>query len=95
LPKNWADVVILAVEAVLLLAMGLEMVRSIRLVWKDKRQRGARKEAVHRRLYGIGRQWLKLRRNKLNQCKSGEISRTGNEEEGIVVMGELQDQAGG
>ena len=95
MPKNWADVVILIAQAALLAAMALEIIRSLRVVWKARRLRSRQKSRAAGQLYIPRVKRLKLRRNQLNKRKGGEVSRTSDQEERVVVMSELQDQTGG
>ena len=98
MPKNWVDLLILLAEAGILLFLAVDVFRSVRLISRVKRRvekRTGRKKSLVRRLKLFRLQRLKFWRNQLNQSKGGEVSRTGDQEQGIVVMGELQDQAGG
>ena len=95
MPKNWADVVILIAQAALLAAMALEIIRSLRVVWKARRLRSRQKNRAAGQLNIPRLKRLKLRRNQLNKRKGGEVSRTSDQEERVVVMSELQDQTGG
>lgn len=99
MPKNWFDLLILLAEAGILIFIAVDVFRSVRLISKVKRRRvekgTGRKKPLVRRLKLFRLQRLKFWRNQLNQSKGGEVGRTGDQEQGIVVMGELQDQAGG
>lgn len=95
MPKNWADVVILIVQAALLAAMAVEIARSLRLVVKARRLRIRQKNRTVGQLNIPRLKRLKLRRNQLNKRKGGKVGRTCNQEERVIVMSELQDQTGG
>ncbi len=99
MPKNWVDLLILLAEAGVLIVIAIDVFRSVRLISKVKRRRTEKgpgqKKPLARRLKLFRLQRLKFWRNQLNQPKSGEISGAGDQEQGVVMMGELQDQAGG
>lgn len=95
MPKSWADVVILIIQAALLAAMALEILRSLQVVWKARRLRSRQKGRAAGQLNIPRLKRLKLRRNQLDKRKGGEVSRTSDQEERVIVMSELQDQAGG
>lgn len=100
MPKNWVDLFILLAEAGVLIFLAVDVFRSVRLISKVKRWRtekgpGRKKPLARRlRLKLFRLQRLKFGRNQLNETKSGEISRTGDQEQGVIMMSELQDQAG-
>lgn len=99
MPKNWVDLLILLAEAGVLIFIAVDVFRSVRLISKVKRRQvtkgPGRKKPTARRSKLFRLQRLKFWRNQLDQPKGGEISRTGDQEQGIVVMSELQDQTGG